>query len=77
MPLRSGREYQKVLPKTYKKEFIRQLFIPNQQPINLILLKEQSYKVNIDFDHASKMWRKNKISLGNGMFKYKRIIRKH
>ena len=73
MPLRSGREYQKVLPKAYKKEFIRQLFMPNQQPINLILLKEQSYSysVNIDFDNASNEWRKNKISLGNGMFKYK------
>ena len=72
MPLRSGKEYQKVLPKTYKKEFIRQLFMPNQQPINLILLKEQSYSysVNIDFDNASNEWRKNKISLGNGMFKY-------
>ena len=72
MPLRSGKEYQKVLPKAYKKEFIRQLFMPNQRPINLILLKEQSYSysVNIDFDNASNEWRKNKISLGNGMFKY-------
>ena len=26
--------------------------------------------LNIDFDHASKMWRKNKIYLGNGMFTY-------
>jgi len=76
MPLRSGREYQKVLPKAYKKEFIRQLFMPNQQPINLILLKEPPYSVNIDFDNASNEWRKNKISLGNGMFKYKRY-RKH
>ena len=71
MPLRSGKEYQKVLPKTYKKEFIRQLFMPNQQPINLILLKEPPYSVNIDFDDSSKAWRKNKISLGEGMFKYK------
>lgn len=71
MPLRSGKEYQKIGHKTYKKEFIRQLFMPNQRPINLILLKEPSYSVNIDFDNASKEWRKNKISLGNGMFKYK------
>ena len=72
MPLRSGKEYQKIDHATYKKEFIRQLFMPNQQPINLILLKEQSYSysVNIDFDNASNEWRKNKISLGNGMFKY-------
>ena len=26
--------------------------------------------LKIDFDHASKMWRQNKIYLGNGMFKY-------
>ena len=26
--------------------------------------------LNIDFDHASKMWRENKIYLGNGMFTY-------
>jgi hypothetical protein len=73
MPLRSGREYQKIeTHNNSKKEFLKQLFLPHQQPINLILLKEQKvYKVNIDFDHASKMWRKNKISLGNGMFKYK------
>ena len=24
----------------------------------------------IDFDHASKVWRENKIYLGNGMFTY-------
>ena len=77
MPLRSGREYQKIGHATSKKEFIRQLFMPNQQPINLILLKEPPYSVNIDFDESSKAWRKNKISLGNGMFKYKRIIRNH
>ena len=29
------------------------------------------YEVNIDFDGASKEWRKNKISVGNGQFIYK------
>lgn len=29
------------------------------------------YKVTIDFDEASKAWRKNKISNGNGQFIYK------
>ena len=33
---------------------------------------KKQYEVNIDFDYASEMWRKNKIPLGNGMFKYKR-----
>jgi len=34
--------------------------------------KKKQYEVIIDFDYASTMWHKNKISLGNGMFKYKR-----
>ena len=33
---------------------------------------KKQYQVNIDFDYASWAWRKNKISLDNGMFKYKR-----
>ena len=60
MPLRSGQEY-------IKKE---------NQPFNLILLPEKvpsrQYIVNIDFDDASKKWRKNKIHLGKGMFQYLR-----
>ena len=57
MPLRSGKKYLK----------------PENQPFNLILLPQrQIYEVNIDFDDASREWRKNKISLGNGMFKYKK-----
>ena len=31
----------------------------------------QQFKVEIDFDEASKAWRQNKISLGNGHFAYK------
>ena len=43
-------------------------------PFNMVLLPEMNkqYVVNIDFDESSKAWRKNKISLGEGMFKYKR-----
>ena len=29
------------------------------------------YEVNIDFDEASKEWRSNKKSIGNGMYEYK------
>lgn len=29
------------------------------------------YDNKIDFDHSSKMWRINKISIGEGSFKYK------
>ena len=67
MPLRSGKEYLKViLPK-------------ETQPFNMVLLPEKGkqYKINIDFDDSSKAWRKNKISLGEGMFKYKRMLRKY
>tara|TARA_A200000113_G_scaffold80138_1_gene71209 strand:- start:1474 stop:1680 length:207 start_codon:yes stop_codon:yes gene_type:complete len=62
MPLRCGKEYQKK-------------FLPKEtMPFNMVLLPElgKQYKINIDFDESSKAWRKNKISLGEGMFKYKR-----
>ena len=42
----------------------------------VLLEKGLQYKVNIDFDESSKTWRKNKIQLGEGMFKYKRPLRK-
>ena len=32
--------------------------------------KKQLYQVNIDFDEASKCWRKNKKLIGNGCYKY-------
>jgi hypothetical protein len=28
------------------------------------------YEVNIDFDEASREWKKNKKSIGNGEYKY-------
>jgi hypothetical protein len=28
------------------------------------------YEVNIDFDSASEIWKSNKISIGNGSYKY-------
>ena len=30
----------------------------------------QIYEVNIDFDEASKAWKSNKTSIGNGSYKY-------
>jgi len=36
------------------------------------IIGETQYQFIIDFDYASKMWRQNKISLGDGKFKYKR-----
>ena len=28
------------------------------------------YEVNIDFDEASKAWKQNKLSIGNGSYRY-------
>ncbi len=36
--------------------------------------KGPAYKVEIDFDEASKAWRVNKTPIGNGQFKYKRQV---
>lgn len=30
------------------------------------------YSIEIDFDHASKMWRMNKLYIKEGSFKYKK-----
>ena len=62
MPLRRGKEY------------LKKMFPMDCQPFNPILLPEKSqiYEVNIDFDEASRQWRKNKVQLGEGMFMYKR-----
>ena len=72
MPLRSGKEY---IKKEYQcKEYLKKTFPKETMPFNMVLLPEmgKQYKINIDFDESSKSWRKNKISLGEGMFKYKR-----
>ena len=71
MPLRSGKEYRK---KEFRCKNILKKFFPTEtQPFNMVLLPEKSkqYVVDIDFDESSKAWRKNKDSLGEGMFKYK------
>ena len=76
MPLRSGKEYRKkeYRKKEYqKKTYLKNIFPKETQPFNMVLLPEmgKQYKIDIDFDESSKAWRKNKISLGEGMFKYK------
>lgn len=37
--------------------------------------KTSSYEVDIDFDEASREWRKNKIARKNGMFTYRKETR--
>ena len=55
----------------------KQYFKVENQPFKMVLLpkkipkKGNTYNVIIDFDEASKSWRKNKISLGGGVFQYK------
>jgi hypothetical protein len=60
MPLRGGKEY------------LKKIFPMETQPFNPILLPERVYEVKVDFDEASRQWRKNKVQLGEGMFMYKR-----
>jgi len=38
-------------------------------------LKKPLYDVDIDFDEASEAWRANKISIGNGQYKYKKRVK--
>ena len=56
----------------------KKYFKVENQPFKMVLLpkkipkkKENTYNVDINFDEASKEWRKNKISLGGGVFQYK------
>ena len=68
MKLRSG----KVIDNMFKK---------TNMPFKLVNLPEKcselkyekngQLKVNIDFDESSKAWRKNKINIGQGCFRYK------
>ena len=48
--------------------------INNDVMKNLVTMKEINiaplYEVNIDFDEASKSWKANKKSIGNGSYKY-------
>ena len=57
-------------------KIMRSFFEPDNQPFKLVLLpavspKNPRYEVNIDFDRASKEWRKNKVSFSGGQFCYK------
>ena len=66
MPLRNGKEYK-------IKDNLKRIFPIETQPFNMVLLleKNRTYVLNIDFDESSKEWGKNKIKLDEGMFKYK------
>ena len=41
-----------------------------------VYYQKTQYQVIINFDYASKMWRQNKVYVGEGMFRYKRIRQK-
>jgi hypothetical protein len=57
------------LPVTH---FVR--ILPESITTSYVRRKGPSYKVEIDFDEASKAWRVNKTPIGNGQFKYKRQV---
>ena len=40
------------------------------QPLEKVVPKQTLLKVDIDFDEASRLWKSNKKSLGNGCYKY-------
>lgn len=54
----------------------KKIFSPENQPFKLILLplkvpkKDKPYEIVINFDEASREWRKNKVRVGEG-FVYK------
>jgi len=55
----------------------KKYFKVEDQPFKLVLLpektpqeKDKGNEVVINFDEASKAWRRNKISLGEGRFRY-------
>ena len=47
-----------------------------ERKIGKIPLQRNDVNTIIDFDESSKEWRANKISTGNGCFKYKRASSK-
>ena len=61
MLLRNGKKYFKVENQPFKM-----VLLPKKIP-----KKGNTYNVIIDFDEASKEWRKNKIYLGGCVFQYK------
>ena len=52
--------------------FVR--ILPESITTSYVRRKGPTYKVEIDFDEASKAWRVNKTPIGNGQFKYKRQV---
>jgi len=52
-----------------KKTELEQSLAPQRQSLGPFSKVDFS-KVEIDFDEASKAWRENKKSIGNGSFKY-------
>jgi hypothetical protein len=77
MKLRSG----KILNSLFKKENqpFKLVLMPEKIPKKKEYITDKGkyevdkgkYEVNIDFDEASRAWRKNKIHLGERGFQYK------
>ena len=56
MSLRNGKRYLKLEDQPFKL-----ILLPEKNPFQKNLEKKSLYDVNIDFDEASRKWRKNKI----------------
>jgi len=53
--------------------FVPQVFVPQVFVPQVVQIQQQLKRLPfepIDFDEASDCWRANKMSIGNGMFKY-------
>ena len=53
------------------KKFREWILLENIEPDISLDPKKRKYEVKIDFDHASKEWRENKVHLGEDGFRYK------
>tara|TARA_B100001123_G_C14859005_1_gene847215 strand:+ start:380 stop:562 length:183 start_codon:yes stop_codon:yes gene_type:complete len=60
MLLRNGKKYINIENNSFRK-----ILLSEKNP------KGKLYKINIDFDESSREWRRNKIYMGCGVFKYK------
>ena len=66
----------KVLPMRILPDTIKNVSYDSEYTLYMPqYLQKPLYDVDIDFDEASEAWRANKISIGNGQYKYKKRVK--
>ena len=66
----------KVLPMRILPDTIKNVSYESEYTLYMPqYLQKPLYDVDIDFDEASEAWRANKISIGNGQYKYKKRVK--